>query len=88
MLRITIELWPFGFETNKKTLSIMNIWNDGTGTKTSGNYKYKILKTRSKTQSWRSGFVNNFRRKQMNAWDLLFLVLLDAVGDRNIKNKE
>jgi hypothetical protein len=43
MLRITVELVPFGKEEYKRTLGGLEITNDGTGTYAVGNYKYKIL---------------------------------------------
>lgn len=38
MLRVTIEIVPFGSEEEKRTLSTINIINDGTGTSKYGNY--------------------------------------------------
>jgi hypothetical protein len=32
---------------------------------------------------WRRGTVSGFKRRQKGAWDLLYLALKDAVGDRN-----
>jgi len=83
MIKVTVELCPFGSEKNKETLAEMKIWNDATGTKSIGNYCYKIFKKHSKTQIWRLGEVKNFKRLQLGVWDLLYLVLKDAVGDRN-----
>ena len=42
MLRITIELVPFGKEQYKRTIGDMIIYNDGTGDTSTGNYKYKL----------------------------------------------
>ena len=44
MIKITVELLPFGFEENKRTLGIMKIWNTVTGTKAKGNYQFSISK--------------------------------------------
>jgi hypothetical protein len=38
MLRITIEMFPFGNGEKKHTLSELTIINDGTGTPQKGNY--------------------------------------------------
>ena len=38
MLRITIELVPFGLEGEKKTLSVVEVINDGTGNAERSNY--------------------------------------------------
>ena len=45
MLRCTIELIPFGDETKTKKLGIIEIANDGTGTRTSSNYIVTLRKT-------------------------------------------
>lgn len=86
MLKITIELYPLGFEKNKSTLGEMYIYNDGTGTSTNGNYKYKIFKKNSNKTIWKSGEIKNFNRKTSSAWDLLYLALDDVIANRN-KNK-
>jgi len=86
MLRITIELVPFGIEECKRRLGIMTISNDATGTKVVGNYSYKISKFGRPDSIWKSGKVNGFRRKELGPWDLLFLVLKDAVGKREGKD--
>jgi len=43
MLRITIELVPFGKEEFKRTIGGINIINDGTGDTKYGNYKYELI---------------------------------------------
>ena len=40
MLRVTVELVPFGYEDRKRTLETMEIWNDGVFPDDQGNYKY------------------------------------------------
>jgi hypothetical protein len=40
MLRVTIELVPYGKEEDKEKIVSLIIANDGTGTKELGNYKY------------------------------------------------
>jgi hypothetical protein len=60
MLRITIELVPFGFDAQAEVLKTIYIVNDGTGTKTKGNYymvrarpsKGKRLKHMADVKSW------------------------------------
>jgi hypothetical protein len=43
MLRIIIELVPFGKEELKRTIGGMTIANDGTGDHEYGNYKYELF---------------------------------------------
>lgn len=81
MLKITIELFPFGSEGDSKVLGTMKIWNKGDGTLDIGNYEYRMLSAGN--ESLKAGEVNKFPRKKLNAWDLLFRVLYDAVGIRN-----
>jgi len=42
MLKIKLELHPFGDESRKQTLGELDIWNKGTGTVTIGDYGYRI----------------------------------------------
>jgi hypothetical protein len=72
MLRITIELLPFGLEENKRLLGIAEIENDGTGTKARGNYKYQMwgeldIAQKKKVRPWKSGRVTGFYRMS-NSW--------------------
>lgn len=83
MIRVTIELLPHGFETNKKHLGTIDIANDATGTLTSGNYKAKLSKRGNPKSIWKTAEIKNFPRKQKGAYDLLYLVLKNSVGERN-----
>lgn len=73
MLVIKIELWPYGRESLKQTLSEGHIINDGTGNSTNGNYKV-ILKDKA-GKVWKTGEVKGFKRKQKIAWYLLYEAL-------------
>ena len=84
MLRITIELVPYGDESRKRVLGIGEITNDAMGTHTTGNYHGRLSKWAPKTgQTWRRGTVTNFKRKAHGPWDLVYLALAACVGDRN-----
>lgn len=39
MLRLTVELVPFGIEKQKRVLGVVRIWNRGTGTPAIGHYE-------------------------------------------------
>lgn len=41
MIKVTIDLWPFGYEENKRTLSEFYIANDGMGNMIKGTYLFK-----------------------------------------------
>lgn len=42
MIRVTVELVPFGDERFKKTIGILSISNDGTGDGQIGNYHARL----------------------------------------------
>jgi hypothetical protein len=42
MLRISIDLVPYGKKEFKREISSITIFNDGTGDALVGNYKYKL----------------------------------------------
>lgn len=41
MLRITVDIIPWGNEEHRETIGVMDIINDATGTSKIGNYKIK-----------------------------------------------
>lgn len=51
MLRITVELVPYGIEKNVRTLGVMTVWNEGPRSRTGVhyNYGYKIKETKPLT---------------------------------------
>lgn len=71
MLKIPIYLRKFGIGEPEELASII-IWNDATGTKSVGNYKYKIT---HKNKEIGSGEVKSFPRLRKNSVELLYLVL-------------
>ena len=75
MLRLTLEFVPFGQESCRKTISVMTIANDGTGTHTIGNYKYKIIDKESVYPDIK-GKIEKFPRVAKKAWDLVLEILL------------
>ncbi len=82
MLRITVELLPFGNEARKRTLATGTITNLGTGSKTQGNYFADFRDAAGRP--WRHCTVTGFPRKRLLAWDLLYRVLKNLVSDRNL----
>lgn len=93
MIRVTIELWPFGSKSNAKTLGVIDIWNDGTGNPKVGNYKYRawpagtdkdILHSQENLKKARwAGYIENFPRQQLLVFDLLYRVLRASFSYRN-----
>ncbi len=82
MVRVTIELLPFGSEDRKRHLGTIEISNDLTGTEKEGNYKVRLSKFGKPESTWRKGVVRGFDRKKRGPFDLLLLALQATVGDR------
>ena len=70
MIKVTIDLWPFGLEKNKKTLYTFDIANDGTGDSTRGNYK-----VRYPGKEWEEKVVTNWPRQSYPVLKLVYKVL-------------
>lgn len=84
MLRITIELIPFGKEENKETIGVAEIFNNATGTELIGNYCMRIFRGNSRA-IWKTTPIKNFPRTRLTMWDLLYRGLHKILGKRNTK---
>lgn len=78
MIDIKINMMPFGQQEYLRLLGAIHISNDGTGTLTKGNYKYKIV---HKGRVYRTGEIKGFPRRQKNVIWLLKRVLEDALNE-------
>jgi hypothetical protein len=76
MLRIKIELWPFGDESQKREIATMDLWNDGTGDRYDGNYKGVAHTSASvyASKAQVSGEVHKYDRMQ-SVWALVAKML-------------
>lgn len=88
MIRITVEVLPHGFELGRRVIATAEIANDGKhpGRPVYGSYTAKLwvhLTRDGKPRLWRRARVASMHRRQRGIWDLLQLVLADALGDRN-----
>ncbi len=81
MIRITIELVPYGIEKWKKTIGLMKIINDSTGTKEIGNYKYQIIDENG--NQLYEGIYKGFPRK-LRIWRLI-QEIFKTIPEENIK---
>lgn len=68
MIRVIVELVPFGQESQKKVIGTMKIINDATGSREMGNYKYSIQNEAGDTVE--SGSYKGFPRA-MRIWRLI-----------------
>lgn len=82
MIRVTIQLLPFGSEAKARHLGTIDIANDGTGTAERGNYKVRLAGFRGPHTRWREGAVRDFPRISRGPYDLLLRALAATVGDR------
>lgn len=91
MLRVTVELVPWGDETRRKTLGTMLIVNDGTAHGARGNYDVQTFRpgrpvtgldyfqTRSDARrAARVGRVEDWPRKSRPVWELLLRALREV----------
>jgi hypothetical protein len=76
MIKITVELWPFGDETRKKEIASARIWNDGTGNIGHGSYGYEL--TTESGRTLRKGFLGEFMRSTFTVWWLIAAVMRKA----------
>lgn len=89
MIRCTIELLPCGSEERKRTIGLVEIANEGTGTPEIGNYIVSLKKTPPFTGSlranWKRGrfedddtvqdVVAGHHRSRRGVYDLLYRAL-------------
>ncbi len=77
MLRMTLELLPFGKEVGKKTLKIVEIANTMTHANPYkfGNYRARFRNTLHSESTWKYKYITDYPRDQYDALYLLYLVL-------------
>lgn len=78
MLRINIYYDPFGNIKERETIGVLEIWNDGSGSREVGNYRYRFLEMNSSKPTKILGEIKDFPRLEQDAIDLLRLVLTDS----------
>jgi hypothetical protein len=92
MIIVRVELWPGGDANRARLLGLGKIENVGNGSDARGNYAAALVGATSAGVTpavaarppFRSVRVEGFPRQQLCAWDLLFRVLREAIGDRNL----
>jgi len=83
MLVVKIEL--HSAVTGKvTTIASGKIVNTGSGTPTRGNYRVELRDAAGRP--WKNTAVEDFPRKRLLAWDLLYRALARIIGNRNSKN--
>ena len=83
MLRVTIELVPFGDESRAREIGIMLIANDGEGTTIKGDYAYAYGYTDGRGSKFSTGTLKNFYRSQ-GAWALIKKILVKGIEEETV----
>jgi len=78
MIDIKINMIPFGQLEYGRLIGAVHISNDATGTRTKGNYRYKLV---HKGRVYREGTIKGFPRQRKNVMWLLKMVLADALNE-------
>lgn len=81
MIVVKIELWPKGDEKLCIVKGVILIANNGTGDINTGNYNYTVVT--GKNKKYAEGSIMNFPRKRLLAFDLVYRVLKQIIGERN-----
>lgn len=73
MIRITVELFPFGIENHpqKKEIGRIEISNDGKGDASTGNYDVRLYRRGSKNIILKEGKVIKHKRHVYSIWKLV-----------------
>jgi hypothetical protein len=87
VLRVTIELVPHGDDSRAEKIGEAIIANDGTGTTNIGNYRARIQRfSRGKNKRALTPMrcrVHGFARLTHGPWDLLYLILKEALHPKH-----
>jgi hypothetical protein len=80
MLKVRVEIFPFGDEFLKRILLEGKIWNDATGTPEVGNYKYTFTNSEKK--------IFNGKVKDHNRSEPVHHLLMNVLNDISKKEKK
>jgi hypothetical protein len=78
MIRVTVEMIPYGIEKHAEVIGQLKIINDGTGTKEVGNYTWEMVE--EGVGLLEEGKCGNFNR-EAGVWALVERVLFDRIVD-------
>jgi hypothetical protein len=83
MIVAEINLVSAVSSSRNKIQARLEIFNDGTGTRSVANYGYRIFNKAGKILH--TGTIENFPRQKMLALDLVMLALVDARGEKAVR---
>ena len=76
MIRVTVEIYPFGIAEEKRTIGEMFIVNDVTGTFEFGNYSYGINKINKEGDiEWHHIGILKKHKRIDGVWELIRKIL-------------
>jgi len=84
MIRVTVEIVPFGREDAKRVIGTAEIVNDNSGDREFGNYNSVVNDAFG--DPLHNVRVEKFPRLELDSWDLLYRVLKKAYGGKKPKN--
>lgn len=74
MVVVKIELWPCGDESKRQSLGVMHIINEGSGSRTEGNYDVVVF-NKDGSMVLKTAKIRGFPRAVLGGWDLLHWAL-------------
>lgn len=80
MVVVDLTMWPVGEQKNARSLGRIEISNIG-GTVYQGDYEANLYDKNNNL--YKTVFIDYFPRLELSAFDLLYRVLKEAVGERN-----
>ena len=81
MLNATIEFWPFGDKSRAEVVATAVIGNDGSGTKTQGNYTIDFFERGIYDEKEKRVRVEGFLRQEHGPFRLLYEALKEVYED-------
>lgn len=72
---VKVYMWPLGRQESEYELGRAYITNDGSGTRTSGNYSFDIFGRGGRKLKGGEGRIEGFERRKYLSWELLYRVL-------------
>lgn len=85
MIRVTVEIIPFGMEAEKRVIGMAEIVNDGTGGREVGNYQAVVKNAMG--ENMHLVCVEGFPRLESDVWGLIYRVLKTPYGRKQKKRR-
>lgn len=81
MIRVTVELWPWGDESKKRLLATADVFNNKRGDTHTGYYGFRIRNAGGRMM--REGTMINGYKRRYTVWWLLANILHAAFPDKD-----